>query len=296
MSLDLTTVVLTLNEESNLPDCLASIRQLGCPIFVVDSGSTDHTQCIAKLAGCKVVDHPFENYGNQRNWAQTNLPITTEWILHIDADERITPELSASIERALIAPREDTDGFLLRRRTVFMGRWIKHGGHYPSFHARLYRRHKGRCENRLYDQHFIIDGKVEKLDGDMIDVTTDLSSWSARHSRWANMEAMELAKDKVHEDKLVGNLRGSPIERRRWLRERLYNKFPLFFRPILYFLYRYIFRLGFLDGKEGLVFHFLQGCWYRFLVDAFMLETRLTKRLSKTSEQTESTISDIQER
>jgi glycosyltransferase involved in cell wall biosynthesis len=296
MSLDLTAVVLTFNEESNLPDCLGSLRRLGCPVFVVDSGSTDRTLQIAEQAGAKVVEHPFKNYGAQRNWAQAELPMDTQWLLHLDADERLTPELSANIERALAAPHDDTDGFLLRRRTVFMGRWIRHGGHYPSFHARLYRRDKGRCEDRLYDQHFIVDGKVEKLSGDMIDETSDLSSWSVRHAKWAKMEAKELVEGKGQPGRLVGKLGGSPIERRRWLREHLYGRFPLFVRPFLYFIYRYVFRLGFLDGKEGLVFHFLQGCWYRFQVDAYLLEARLTERRGKNSRQTESEMSGLRER
>ena len=296
MSLDLTAVVLTFNEESNLPDCLSSLRPLACPVFVVDSGSTDDTRQIAEQAGATVVEHPFDNYGAQRNWAQAELPIDTEWLLHLDADERLTPELSASIEQALASPHDDTGGFMLRRRTVFMGRWIRYGGHYPSFHARLYRRDKGRCEDRLYDQHFIVDGRVEKLAGDIIDVTSDLSSWSVRHAKWAKMEARELVEGKGQPGRLVGKLAGSPIERRRWLRERLYGRFPLFVRPFLYFIYRYVFRLGFLDGKAGLVFHFLQGCWYRFQVDAYLLEARLTERRGKKSDQTESEMSGLRGR
>ena len=273
-NLELTVVVLTLNEELNLPDCLESIEPLGCQVLVVDSGSTDRTVAIAKEAGAKVFEHPFESYGAQRNWAQDNLPIETEWVLHIDADERLTPEIRGSIVSALANTPVGINGFILRRRTVFMGRWIKHGGIYPSYHARLFRKDKGRCEDRLYDQHYMVDGKVERLPGDMIDVTTDLSAWTVRHARWAQMEARELLLGDNQPGRLQGKVLGTSIERRRWQRQSIYNRFPLFVRAFLYFLYRYIIRLGFLDGRRGLVFHFLQGFWYRFQVDAYILESR----------------------
>ena len=273
-SLDLTVIVLTLNEELNLPECLDSLILLHCPVYVVDSGSTDGTIEIAKSWGATVVEHPFENYGAQRNWSQENLPINTTWILHIDADERLTPELGKEIINALNTVKPDVDGFLLRRRTVFLGKWIKHGGHYPSYHARLYRWGRGRCEDRLYDQHYIVSGRVEKLLGDMIDTTPELLDWTLRHAGWAKSEAQELLLDSRSSGRLRGRLFGSPIERRRWMRQVIYNKFPPLLRALLYFLVRYVLRLGFLDGKRGLVFHFLQGFWYRFQVDAYLLEDR----------------------
>lgn len=276
-AIDLTVIVLTLDEEDNIPDCLDSVMPLGCPLFVVDSGSTDATVEIAKVKGATVVQHPFENYGAQRNWSQKNLPITTEWVLHLDADERLTSELRREIISVLSGLSDDIDGYLLRRRTVFLGKWIKHGGHYPSYHARLYRKQSGRCEDRLYDQHYIVDGKVQKLRGDMIDTTPDLADWTVRHARWAKAEAKELLLTGEREGRLQGRFFGSPIERRRWLRQSLYNRFPLFVRPLLYFLFRYFIRLGFVDGRQGLVFHFLQGFWYRFQVDAYILEHRLKK-------------------
>src|SRR5689334_14430028 len=152
-----TAIVLTYNEERNLPDCLASIADWVDAVFVVDSGSTDATRSIAREAGATVFEHPFEHYGAQRNWAIEQLPIATPWTLHIDADERITPELRASITAALADERaaavRGVDGFLVSRRMIFMGRWIKHGGHYPAWHLRLTRTGAGRCEDRLYDQH-----------------------------------------------------------------------------------------------------------------------------------------------
>ena len=275
-------VVLTYNEERNLPDCLASLSGWVSEIFVVDSGSTDGTLAIAREAGATVLQHPFEHYGAQRNWAIDNIPTTAPWTLHIDADERVTPELRDSITAALAGDEQSlvrTDGFLVSRRTMFMGRWIRHGGHYPAWHLRLIRTGAGRCEDRLYDQHFYVSGAVQKLQGDLIDtLTPDLATFTARHLRWAALEAAE------HDapPEAVGRIRGrlasdNAIERRRWLRD-WYARLPLFVRPTAYFLYRYVVRLGFLDGRAGLVFHVLQGFWFRFLVDALILERRVRRR------------------
>lgn len=274
-SIRLSVIILSYNEEVNLPACLDSLKGLQCDIFVVDSGSTDRTVGIAKGLGAKVVQHPFEDYGAQRNWAQENLDIEADWILHLDADERLTPELVGEINEVLGHTPSDVGGFLLRKRTIFMGRWISHGGHYPSYHLRLFRRGQGVCEDRLYDQHFIVTGKTVALKHDYVDIlTSDLTTWTLRHARWAGLEAEEILAGRNNGSRVKGNIFGGPIEQRRWLREGLYARCPLFVRAFLYWFYRYFCRLGFLDGKEGLIFHFLQGLWYRFLVDAKIYEHR----------------------
>ena len=272
-------IVLTYNEEANLPDCLASLAGWVERVFVVDSGSTDRTVQIAREAGATVVEHPFEHYGAQRNWAIDTLPVESDWTLHIDADERITDELRVSILAALGPDDRSVAGYLVSRRTMFMGRWMRHGGHYPAWHLRLMRTGAGRCEDRLYDQHFYVSGAVQKLQGDLIDtLTPDLATFTARHLRWAALEAAE------HDapPDAVGRIRGklatdNAIEQRRWLRD-WYARLPLFVRPTAYFVYRYVVRLGFLDGRAGLVFHVLQGFWFRFLVDALILERRVRRR------------------
>jgi glycosyltransferase involved in cell wall biosynthesis len=275
MDVRISVIVLTHNEEHNLPACLESLRGLDCEVFVVDSGSTDRTVGIAKAAGAEVVQHPFEHYGAQRNWAQENLLISGEWVLHLDADERLTPELVTEIRRVLRERTQEVDGFLLRKRTIFMGRWIKHGGHYPSYHLRLFRKGRGRCEDRLYDQHFLVDGRIGRLEHDYLDViTSDLSTWTLRHTRWAELEVRETLRDHDDGSRVQPAALGTPIERKRWLRDSVYGRSPLFLRAFLYWFYRYVVRLGFLDGVEGLIFHFLQGCWYRFLVDAKIYEQK----------------------
>ena len=276
-------VILTHNEEKNLPDCLRSLEGWVQELFVVDSGSTDQTVAIAREAGARVFEHPFEHYGAQRNWAIDHLPISAPWTLHVDADERITPELRASITAALAVRQEgsagELDGFLVSRRTMFMGTWIRHGGHYPAWHLRLMRTGAGRCEDRLYDQHFYVPGTVRKLQGDLIDtLTPDVATFTARHLRWAALEAAEHDAPPGAEGRIRGRLASeNAIEQRRWLRD-WYARLPLFVRPTAYFLYRYFVRLGFLDGRAGLVFHVLQGFWFRFLVDALILERRLRRQ------------------
>ncbi|MBM4406828.1 MAG: glycosyltransferase family 2 protein [Chloroflexi bacterium] len=271
----LTVIILTLNEEVNLPLCLQSIRGLTADVFVLDSGSTDRTVEIAKAAGAVVAAHPFENYGAQRNWAQQHMPKSTEWVLHLDADERLTPELVTEINSLMTDPPPQVNGFLLRKRTYFMGKWMRHGGHYPSYHLRLLRPAHGRCENRLYDQHFVVDGAVKRLHHDYIDVVaSDLTTWTLRHVRWAGMEAQELEQERSGKDQVQPKMLGNPVQRRRWLRVSLYGNAPLFLRAWLYWFYRYFVRLGFLDGREGLIFHFLQGCWFRFQVDSRIYEER----------------------
>jgi glycosyltransferase involved in cell wall biosynthesis len=278
--LPVSVIVLTLNEEANIGDCLASVAAWAGDIVVVDSGSTDRTIEIAQRYTERVISHPFENYARQRNWASVEIPLAYEWILHLDADERITPELATSIARFFANGTHQTvDGAMISRRTVFMGRPILHGGHYPVYHLRLLRRNRSRCEDRLYDQHFLVDGTTTRLNGDMIDViTSDLVIWTQRHARWAALEAREQLEATTGtlgptRQLVAPSLRGTPIERRRWLRTS-YGHMPLFVRAFGYFFVRYVLRLGFLDGVEGLIFHFLQGCWYRFLIDARIYEMR----------------------
>ncbi|MFV9506636.1 MAG: glycosyltransferase family 2 protein [Oscillochloridaceae bacterium umkhey_bin13] len=277
--LPVSVIVLTYNEEANLPACLDSVAAWAGELIVVDSGSTDQTVAIARRYTEQIVEHPFENYAAQRNWAQTTLALAHPWVFHLDADERVTPELAASIQHFFASGADQRwTGAMASRRTIFMGRAIMHGGHYPVYHLRLFRHDRGRCEDRLYDQHFLVDGPTTRLHGDLIDIiTSDLGIWTQRHNRWAALEAQEYlasaTQDQAARRLVRAQLTGNPIERRRWLRGS-YGRAPLFLRAFGYFLVRYLLRLGFLDGTEGLIFHFLQGCWYRFLVDAKIYEAR----------------------
>ena len=279
MSNSFSVVILTYNEEKNIGACLESLLFLNKEIYIVDSGSTDKTLEICQNYTSNIFDHPFENYGAQRNWALTHLPITSNWILNMDADHRATPELVKELISTFIKPIDaEINGYLVSRRTMFMGKWIKYGGHYPTYHAILFRRGFGQCEDKLYDQHFKVTGKTLLMQSDMIDIITDsLTTFIARHNHWATLEAQyhfeELSKDSENQGVVKAKFFGNPIERRRFIKKR-YENFPLFVRPVIYYLIRYFIRLGFLDGTEGLIFHFLQGFWFRFLIDAKIYELR----------------------
>tara|TARA_B100000686_G_C16623441_1_gene880489 strand:+ start:138 stop:977 length:840 start_codon:yes stop_codon:yes gene_type:complete len=276
MQTNLTVIVLTHNEELNIEECLRSLVPLKCRIVVVDSGSSDKTLEIVQNHKVEIYNHEFNNYGDQRNWAQQNTGIETDWVLHIDADERLNKLLCENIINVLMDnSNSEIDGYLISRRTIFMGKFIRYGGHYPVYHNRMFRIAKGMCETRLYDQHFIVDGIVEKLSGDIIDVTDDLDDWFNRHMKWAEMEAEQILGNNKKNKLVQSKLGGTPIERRRWMKNNLYYKMPLFLRCLIYFGYRYFVRLGVLDGYKGLIFHFLHGFWYRFKVDTCILKKKL---------------------
>lgn len=271
---DLTFIILTYNEEKNISACLESIKGIPANVFVVDSYSDDKTLEILKESGVNYVQHTFENYSRQRNWAQVHDPYNSEWVFHLDADERLTPELKYWLInefKSLI----DADAYIFGRRAVFMGKWIKYGGHYPIYQLRLFRKALGGCEDKAYDQHFVCRG-VSRLikNRDIVNVLSDnLGSFINRHNTWSLLEAVEILRNEKSGE-VSSKISGNPIERKRWLKNNLFEKSPLFIRSFLYFLYRYIFRLGFLDGKEGLIFHVLQGFWFRFLVDSKVYELR----------------------
>lgn len=273
-----TIILLTFNSQSTLGATIESARRIAGEIFVVDSYSSDGTVELAQELGATVVQHPFEHYGAQRNWAIDNLPILRPWQLHLDADEWMNDELLAAIQ-ALPEEPEHT-GYFIPRYVRFLGRVLRHGGMNPTWHLRLFRTGVGRCEDRKYDQHFLLTrGSSGKLPGAMIDdIRMPLTEWTARHNRWADGEVAELD-DPDPAGRLKPDAFGNPAQRKRFLR-RNYDRIPLFIRPFALFLYRYILRLGFLDGTEGFIFYVLQTFWFRFLVDAKIWERRHSARLA----------------
>ena len=274
-------ILLTYNSEATLGATLLSAKKLSDEIFVVDSFSKDGTVELARSLGANVVEHAFEHYGAQRNWAIDNLPITRPWQLHLDADEWMNDKLVAAI---LALPEEpEHAGYFLPRSLRFLGRVLRHGGMNPTWHLRLFRGGVGRCEDRKYDQHFLLaSGTSGQLHGSMIDdIRMPLTEWIARHNRWADGEVTELDSHETS-GRLEPDARGNPAQRKRYLREK-YNRMPLFVRPFALFVYRYFVRLGFLDGTEGFIFYVLQTFWFRFLVDAKIWEKRHASRLSQSA-------------
>jgi len=272
----ITAIILTQDAEDSVAAVVRAANCVAGRVVVVDSGSTDRTVGIAESLSAEVVTHPFANYSAQRNWAQTNLGIPEDgWVLHLDADEVMDDALIHAIQLVFTAPTIAADGFLLQRLSYFLGHPIRHGHLNPSYHLRLYRVAKGQCEDRLYDQHYVVDGPTQRLVGLMHDLQiVSLERWTAAHNRWSTAEVAEirregeLASGKILEESLTGDIR----MKKRWMKNRIWYRLPPFFRAWAFFNYSYFLRLGFLDGKPGLIYHVLQSFWFRFLVDAKLYE------------------------
>jgi glycosyltransferase involved in cell wall biosynthesis len=270
-----TVVILTFNSAPVIGETIAQARKISSDVQAIDSFSKDATPDIARAAGCKVVQRPFKDYADQRNWAIEQLSTTNGWQLHLDADEVLDDDAVAAIRAVLEAGAASPyDAYLLRRVDYFMGRQLRFSGLNP-WHLRLFRNGHGACEQRLYDQHFVTKGRTAKLRGSMHDRNSvALSDWTARHNRWSDLEAAELLHGQSEgEGTLRADLLGDPRERTRSLK-RLYYRLPAGLRSLGYFCYRYVLRLGFLDGREGFYFAFLQALWFRVLVDAKVCEAR----------------------
>ena len=270
-------VVLTFNCEAIIGQTLAQARKIDPQPFVVDSFSSDGTPERAQGGPCEWVQREFKNYAEQRNWAIEQLDARCDWQLHLDADEVLDDAAVASIQAVLAAGEKASHAaYMLRRIDYFMGRELRHSGVNP-WHLRLFRSGQGACEHRLYDQHFVSPGLAGRLAGCMHDKNSvRLADWTARHNRWSDLEVAELLRgqaDTPADGVLQGRLFGDPRQRTRWLKG-LYYRLPGGLRASAYFVYRYVIRLGFLDGREGLYFAFLQAFWFRMLVDAKMFEAR----------------------
>lgn len=274
-------VVLTFNCEAVVGQTLAQAKKLCERPFVVDSFSTDATPSIVAAAGCELVQRRFENYAAQRNWAITAVRERAAWQLHLDADEVLDDRAVAEIARVVNGEHGTHRAYMLRRVDYFMGRQLRFSGVNP-WHLRLFRSGDGACENRLYDQHFVSGSPAARLQGRMHDKNAlSLSDWTARHNRWSDLEADEIGRrGPAATGLLQARLAGDPRERTRALKGAYY-RMPGGLRALAYFAYRYILRLGFLDGREGFYFAVLQAFWFRVLVDAKAYERNgLPKSLS----------------
>ena len=276
--LDLTVIILTFNEELHIRRCLENVCDIAQKVYVIDCFSKDNTKVICReFKNVEVIEHTWPgNQATQYNWAIDTLDIKTEWTLRIDADEYLLPELKDELSVKVPLLDGDITGIEFKRRHIFMGRWVKHGI-YPVIMLRMYRTGCGRYDNRLMDEHMILThGKSIVFDNDFCDHSLiDVSDYCRKHINYAQREAVEVL-DSVYA--LSGNEESEKghgeqaLEKHR--KKGNYNKLPLFWRSFAYFLYRYIFKGGFLDGKEGFLFAFIQGWWYRTMVDVKILEVR----------------------
>ncbi len=264
-------IILTYNEEENLPFALRSVIGFANEVWVFDSFSSDRTEVIAREFGVHFSQHRFEDFGKQRN-AALALPITSEWVLFLDADETITPELGEEIVRTL-ATNPSENGFEINRRFFWMGSWVKRG-YYPTWILRLFRRGKGVCEERSVNEHIVVDGAVGRLEQHLDhEDRTGVERWIKKHLGYAEREAEELLRAD-RQGMVDASLFGNQSGRKRWIRHNIWDKLPPLVRPGLYFSYRYIARGGFLDGKEALSYHVLQALWFQTMVDLRYLEKK----------------------
>lgn len=252
------------NEELNLPACLASVARAD-EIFVVDSQSSDRSIAIAEAEGAKVVQFYFDGrWPKKKNWSLENLSFRNDWVLIVDCDERITPELWDEIAHRIQNP--NYAGYYLNRRVYFLGKWIRHGGKYPDWNLRLFRHQQGRYENLSTEdipntgdnevhEHVILEGQVGYLKEDMLHIDfRDIYHWLARHNRYSNWEARvyyNLLTGQGENNTIGANLFGDAVQRKRFLK-KIWVRLP--FRPFLRFLLFYILRFGFLDGRAGYIY------------------------------------------
>ncbi|PSU33168.1 glycosyltransferase family 2 protein [Photobacterium lutimaris] len=267
----ISVLIITYNESLHIERCLESVKCISDDIVIVDSYSTDNTEGLAIKNGVRFYKNSWVNHSNQINWAIDNIDFKNDFIFRIDADEYLTPELVAEIKEVFSNQVDKKiNGFNIKRRTYFLGRWMKHGGYYPTVLLRIWRKGKARCEDREMDEHMVLtDGDSTFLKFDFIDHNLmGINSWIDKHNRYSEKEVIEYYKS------LSGRVESYELgeaKKNRLLKNKYY-KLPLFLRSFLMFIYRYLLRLGFLDGKEGLMFYVLQTFWYRFLVDSKIYE------------------------
>jgi glycosyltransferase involved in cell wall biosynthesis len=273
---DLGVIILTYNEALHIERAIRSVQGVARRIVVVDSFSTDDTVARAQGSGAMVLTNPWINYAVQFQWGMDNADLDTEWIMRLDADEIIEPDLAERLEAALPTLPPDVTGVLLNRKHIFMGRFIRHGGRYPMNLLRIWRRGCGAIEQRWMDEHVrLVRGRAVALPGGFCDANlNDLTFFTQKHNAYAVREAVDVILFDIERNSADPPRRLTfQAKLKRTLKENIYNKSGLF-GPFIYFLYRYFLRLGFLDGREGLIYHTLQGFWYRFLVAAKVAELR----------------------
>lgn len=273
MNKNFSFIILTYNEETHLPRLLESINTLNAPTFILDSGSKDRTLAIAKDYDAVVVIHPFENHPKQWHYALNAFDIQTPWIIGLDADQIVTPALTNLLTNFRDTDYKDIDGIYFNRKNYFHGQWIKHGGYFPFYMLKMFRTGIGHSDlNENMDHRFIVPGRTEIWkEGFLLEENlkeNDLSFWIEKHKRYSDLVAHEEFERAIgaRAQTLNPNLFGNPDERRAWLK-RLWWQLPLGLRPYLYFSYRMFFKLGILDGKEGIRFHYLHSLWFRKLID-----------------------------
>ena len=272
-----TVIILTFNEERNIERCLDSLAGFTNDIVIVDSASTDNTVKICEEHRCRIYQHAFVNQALQFNWALDHVPLDRPWILRLDADEVLPAQLKEELSELVSTCGPHVTGIYLNRRMYFMNHWLKHGGIYPHHILRMFRRGMARYEEKTEEHLILASGQAMYAEHDFLEDNRQnhLKYWLRKHDDLSDGEMSDtLLETQDPRKDLKPRLFGNKVERTRWFKTRVYARSPLFLRAFGYFVYRYIFRLGLLDGVPGLIFHVLQAFWYRFYVDARIYEER----------------------
>ncbi len=289
--INLAVVILTHNEERHIGRALDAISPLAAEVFVIDSFSTDKTVEIAREKGATVLTNAWTNYSRQFQWGLDNAPITADWIMRLDADEIIEPDLVREIREKLPALGPEVVAVNLKRKHIVFDRWIRHGGRYPLILTRIWRRGNGRIEDRWMDEHMIVwGGRTVLFQAPFADHNlNDFGFFTDKHNKYATREAVDVLNQRYglfpEDDRLKSDRSSFQASAKRVVKQRIYNQIPFPISTLGYFLYRYILQLGFLDGREGLIYHFLQGYWYRFLVGVKVAEFDRVLKGMGTSEE-----------
>ena len=283
--MSLTVVILTFNEELHLERAIRSVKGIADRIVIVDSGSTDQTAYIARANGAELLVNPFVNHAQQFNWVLDQLPEDTDWVFRLDADEVVTSCLAQSLADNLCRLPQEVSGVSVNRRMCFMRRPIRWGGVFPLRVVRIFRFQRGRSEDRWMDEHIAVDGLTVNLTGELIDDSLQsLGWWIEKHNRYASREVIEILNEEYNIfDRKDHRSVSDRARYKRWIKRKIYNRLPLGVRAFAYFLYRYVVRFGFLDGKEGAAFHILQGFWYRYIVDIKLYEVKTYMAKNKSN-------------
>lgn len=277
--LDLSVIILTKDEELHIRRCLDRIAPIAKEVFIIDSYSTDRTLEIAKeYPNVQILQNKWVNYATQFNWALANAPIGTAWVLRLDADEYLTQELTEELIAELPMHGPDVTGVIFPLRRVFLGRVIRKGMPQVKL-LRMFRFGKAKSEIRLMDEHIeLTEGHAVEFKNEFADDNlNNLSWWTQKHVGYAIREAVDLLDIEFG---LTGSGDGDAdrnISQQALAKRKMKHKYarqPLFWRSFAYFVYRYFLKRGFLEGKEGFLWHFLQGWWYRTLVDAKVYEIK----------------------
>jgi glycosyltransferase involved in cell wall biosynthesis len=271
---DLSILILTYNEEIHIRRCIENVLPITKDIFVVDSFSTDKTIEIAESLGAKVYLNKWgDNYAKQFNWGLQHLPVQTRWVLRLDADEYLTDELIEEIKDKLPSVKKDISGIILNREQYCFGKWF-----HPLKLLRIFEYGKGACEQRWMDEHIqLSEGKIIEFEHKFLDHNLNsFGWWIQKHNGYSIREAIDLLDTELNfsdKDLTEINIGKEAIEKRN--KKLKYARSPLFWRAFFYFIYRYVFKLGFTKGKAGFIWHFFQGLWYRMLVDAKIYEIKM---------------------